>query len=182
MRPSIARARFANRTSVRPQLGTLHAEDEGVGLRFEHHYGVTPSEVWAALAEPESIRRWLLADAVLEPRVGGAFSLNWSGGEEAHGQVRLWEPPSVFEVDWNEPALRSILHIEIAAAESGSTLVLDHRNVTSEASIGMGAGWHAHLELLSELVEGGDPTAERWQPRSESLRPEYEQLVAARPS
>jgi len=75
--------------------------------------------------------------------------------------------------------LRSILRIEIAAAESGSTLVLDHRNVTSEAAIGMGAGWHAHLELLGELVEGGDPAAESWQPRYESLRPRYEELIAA---
>ena len=75
--------------------------------------------------------------------------------------------------------LRSILRIEIAAAESGSTLVLDHRNVTPEAAIGMGAGWHAHLELLGELVEGGDPAAESWQPRYESLRPRYEELIAA---
>lgn len=161
------------------QLATLRTEDEEIGLRFERHYDATPHEVWAALTEPESIRRWLLAEAVLEPRVGGAFTLDWSADDRADGKVRVWDPPRALEVDWIEPNVQSVLRIELSAAESGTTLVLDHRNVASEAAIGMGAGWHAHLEALGELLEGGDPSADGVERRFESLRPEYARLLAS---
>lgn len=82
------------------QVATLRAEEEQVGLRFERRYDATPDEVWAALTEPESIRRWLLAEAVLEPRVGGAFSLDWSADDRADGTVRASEPPRILEADW----------------------------------------------------------------------------------
>lgn len=161
------------------QLGAVRAEDDAVGLRFERHYDATPEELWAALTEPASLRRWLLAEAVLEPQVGGAFRLDWSDGDQARGAVRMWEPPSVLEVDWIEPKVQSILRLEISASGDGSLLVLDHRNVASEAAIGMGAGWHAHLDALGELLEGGDPSRDSVEPRFESLRPRYEELIAA---
>ena len=50
----------------------------GTGLRSERTYDATPEELWSAVTEPDSIRRWLFADAVLEPRVGGEFRLVWS--------------------------------------------------------------------------------------------------------
>jgi uncharacterized protein YndB with AHSA1/START domain len=159
------------------QLATLRADDEQVGLRFERHYDATPDEVWAALTEPESIRRWLLAEAVLEPRVGGVFALDWSADDRADGRVRVWDPPLALEVDWIEPSVQSVLRIELSAAESGTMLVLDHRNVASDAAVGMGAGWHAHLEALGELLEGGDPDADGVERRFESLRSEYALLL-----
>jgi uncharacterized protein YndB with AHSA1/START domain len=161
-------------------LGAVRTEDDRIGLRYERSYDASPNEVWAALTEPESIRRWLLADATLEHRVGGVFRLDWSGEEQAEGEVRVWEPPRVLEVDWLEPDVRSVLRIEVAPSGAGALLVLDHRDVTHAAALGMGAGWHAHLELLRELLEGGAPDAESWEPRYKSLRPEYEQLLAAR--
>lgn len=148
-------------------------------MRFERRYEASPEEVWSALTEPDSIRRWLFADAVLEPWVGGAFGLAWSGGERAGGSVRVWEPPRVLEVDWDHGELHTVLRIEVMAAESGAVLVLDHRNVTAKAALGIGPGWHAHLEGLGELLSGGSPSVERWRPRYESLRGTYEQLLSA---
>jgi uncharacterized protein YndB with AHSA1/START domain len=159
------------------QLGTVQADGDRVALHFERRYDATPDEVWSALTEPESISRWLFADAVLEPRVGGAFRLRWSE-DEAGGSVLVWEPPRTLEVEWDETDLRSILRIEITAVEDGAALVLEHRNITAKAAIGMGAGWHAHLEALAELLSGGSASVERWWPRYEELRPTYEQLVA----
>jgi uncharacterized protein YndB with AHSA1/START domain len=158
------------------QLGNVWADGDRVALHFERRYDATPDEVWSALTEPESISRWLFADAVIEPRVGGAFRLRWSENE-AGGSVLVWEPPRTLEVEWNETDLRSILRIEITAVEDGAALVLDHRNVTAKAAIGMGAGWHAHLEALAELLSGGGASSERWWPRYEELRPAYEELV-----
>jgi uncharacterized protein YndB with AHSA1/START domain len=129
------------------------------------------------LTEPESISRWLFAEAVLEPRVGGEFRLRWSENE-AGGSVLVWEPPRSLAVEWDEPDVRSILRIEVSPAEDGATLVLEHRNVTAKAAIGMGAGWHAHLEALDEVLSGRAASSERWWPRYEELRPTYEELVS----
>ncbi len=162
---------------MREQLGTVRADGELMTLQFERRYEATPDEVWAALTEPESIRRWLFAEAVLEPRVGGAFRLRWSENE-AGGSVLVWEPPRTFQVEWNETNVRSILRIEITAVENGAALALEHRNITHKAANGMGAGWHAHLEALGEILSGREASSERWWPRYEELRPTYEELVS----
>jgi hypothetical protein len=79
-----------------------------------------------------------------------------------------------------ETEMRSILRIELSPAQGGTALVLDHRNVGLESAIGMGAGWHAHLEALGDLLEGRDADADRWRPRFESLLPRYAELVSSR--
>jgi uncharacterized protein YndB with AHSA1/START domain len=161
-------------------LGAVRTDGDALSLRFERSYDATPQEVWAAFTEPESIRRWLFADAVLEPRVGGEFRLVWSDSERAAGSVLLWEPPFVLEVEWNEPEINSVLHVEIASSEAGTVLTLDQRNISVAAAIGMGAGWHAHLEALGDVVEGRGSKEEAWRPRYDALRPRYEELVSSR--
>jgi uncharacterized protein YndB with AHSA1/START domain len=161
-------------------LGVVRSDGDLLSLRFERTYEATPEEVWAALTEPESIKRWLFAAAVLEPRVGGEFRLDWSDTEKASGSVLVWNPPSVLEVEWIEPSLQSVLHIEIASSDAGTVVTLDQRNISVEAAIGMGAGWHAHLDALGDLVEGRGPSEEAWRPRFDALRPQYEELVTSR--
>jgi uncharacterized protein YndB with AHSA1/START domain len=117
---------------------------------------------------------------VLEPRVGGEFRVDWSDTEKASGSVLVWDPPSALEVEWIEPSVHSVLHIEIASSEAGTVVTLDQRNISVEAAIGMGAGWHAHLEALGDLVEGRGPSEESWRPRFDMLRPQYEELVTSR--
>jgi uncharacterized protein YndB with AHSA1/START domain len=79
------------------QFGTFRDEGSGSALRFERTYDATPEEVWSAVTEPDSVRRWLFADAVLEPRVGGKFRLVWSEnertGEAARGSAPVDETP-----------------------------------------------------------------------------------------
>lgn len=159
------------------ELATFRTEGGGVALRFERAYDATPDEVWSAVTEPQSIRRWLFAEAALEPRVGGVFQLVWSEDERTGGAVLVWEPPHVLEVEWNEDEIRSVLRIEILASSEGAVVVLDHRNVTPDTAVGLGAGWHSHLDALGEILAGRETDAERWRPRYEALRPEYEALV-----
>jgi uncharacterized protein YndB with AHSA1/START domain len=159
------------------QLGTVRVDGDLMALRFERRYDASPDEVWAAMTEPDSISRWLFADAVLEPRVGGDFRLRWDENE-AGGSVLVWEPPRLLEVEWDETDVRSMVRIEISAAESGAALALEHRNITPSAAIGLGAGWHAHLEALGEMLSGRGASSERWWPRYEQLRPTYEELVS----
>jgi uncharacterized protein YndB with AHSA1/START domain len=159
-------------------LGEVVAEGGAVALRFERAYDAPPEELWAALTEPASIRRWLLAEAVLEPRVGGAFRLGWSGGHAAEGRVLAWEPPRLLVVEWGDPEGVSVLRVEVRPSGDGSALALDHRGVPPASAVSLGAGWDAHLTALAEALAGREGVAERWSRRYELLRPRYEELLA----
>jgi uncharacterized protein YndB with AHSA1/START domain len=158
-------------------FGVPRADGGRLALRYERRYDATPDEVWSAFTEPASIRRWLFAETVLEPRVGGAFSLDWCEGQHAGGSVLVWEPPRVLEVEWIQTDMRSILRVEISAVEDGAVLVLDHRNVTLEPAISIGAGWHAHLETLDDVLHGRDGRPDHWRRRYDSLHPRYVELL-----
>ena len=160
-------------------LAAVRRDGGALALRLERTYDATPAEVWAAFTEPESIRRWLFADAILEPRVGGRAEFRWTESGAAVGVVREWDPPRLLEMSWAEDEGASIVRVEIAAAGDGALLVLDHRNVTASSAIGLGAGWHAHLVALGDVLAGRDAIADRWEPLYASLRPEYEALVEA---
>ena len=162
------------------ELGTFRADGSGAALRFERTYDATPQEVWAAVTEPDSIRRWLFADAVLEPRVGGAFRLVWSENGRTGGSVLVWEPPRMVEVEWSEGEMQSILRVELAASHAGTRLVLDHRSLTPDVVVGIGAGWHAHLDALADSLGRRGDIVDRWRERHEALVPRYEAVVSAR--
>lgn len=164
-------------------LGALRADDAGLAVRFERRYDATPEEVWAAVTEPASIARWLFADAVLEPRAGGAFRARWGEEDRVGGTVLRWEPPRLLETEWLQTDLRSVLRIEIAPAGEGALLVLDHRRLSAAPAVRVGAGWHAHLDALGALLGRGDAAAPgdagAWRERYAALRPRYAAAVAA---
>ena len=157
-------------------LGHVRAEGERAGLRYERRYDATPEEVWAAFTEPDSIRRWLFADAVVEPRAGGAFELRWEQGA-ARGEVRVWDPPRVFEASWDESNVESILRVELDSSPGGTLLVLDHRGLARPSAGGTGAGWHAHLSALADLLASRGDVDDRWQERFDRVKPSYSRLV-----
>ena len=158
-------------------FGVPRRDGDQLALRYERRYQATPDEVWAAVTDPESIKRWLFADSVIEPRVGGAFRLTW---DEQHttGSVLAWEPPKLLEVEWLESDLQSILRIEISAVDGGTLLVLDHRKLTPEPALRVGPGWHAHLDTLGTVLAGRGESVEAWRDHFEALRPRYAELVA----
>jgi uncharacterized protein YndB with AHSA1/START domain len=160
------------------EAATVRRDGGAFALRLERTYEAPPEEVWAAFTEPESIRRWLFADAILEPRVGGRAEFRW-GDDAAVGVVREWDPPRLLELSWAENETASIVRVEIAPAGTGALLVLDHSNLTASSAVGLGAGWHSHLVALGDLLAGRDAIEDRWEPLYRSLRPEYDRLVKA---
>jgi uncharacterized protein YndB with AHSA1/START domain len=169
--------RHLDRLRLALGLGEVRADGEHAALRYERVYAASPAEVWAAFTEPDSIRRWLFADAVVEPRVGGRFELRWNEGA-ARGEVVAWDPPLLFEATWDESNVASILRVEISSSGDGALLVLDHRGLTRPSAVGTGAGWHAHLAALGDLLTSRDAIEDRWHERFERLKPVYGDLVA----
>jgi uncharacterized protein YndB with AHSA1/START domain len=108
-------------------------------VRVQRRYDATPAEIWAALTDPESVRRWL--------------------GRPMPGAVTIVEAQRVLEVEWNlpgEPASR--VRFELHAEENGVRLVVDHRGLDRAASTGYGEGWKVHLADLDTLVKEGATT------------------------
>jgi hypothetical protein len=137
------------------------------------------------------LARGFRSDTALAHRRAGSLWKSWHTlvpvpdtdcdlGTPFRSAVLVWEPPSVLEVEWSEREMQSIVRIEIAASGSGTVLLLDHRNLTSDVAVGIGAGWHAHLDALGDMLARRGEIRDRWSERHESLLPRYEELVSAR--
>lgn len=99
---------------------------EECSLRLTRRYAEPPAVVWRALTDPVSLERWLRP-----------------GFDVPRREV---EPGRVLELDWRPPGEDpSVVRIELAAAGSGTRLVLDHARI--EATRGMAAMrfWFAAL-------------------------------------
>jgi uncharacterized protein YndB with AHSA1/START domain len=157
--------------------GTLRADGDRFATRFERRYDGSPEEIWAAITEPDRLRRWLadVVDGRLEP--GGEFTFRWNGDDDqtARCRVRLFDRPHTLELDWGfdgEPD--SVLRIELSPAAGGGTLlVLDHSRLPRSQAAGYGAGWQAHLDALA------DSDLAAWDARFAEFLPAYRDQFAA---
>ena len=111
-----------------------------------------------------------MAEAILEPRVGGRWYERGVDGSECDwGQVRAWEPPHRLVVTWQingqfqydpDPEHASEIEVRFTASGPAQTKVdLEHRSlerlVGGQAvrdTIGEGGGWSAMLELFAKAA------------------------------
>ena len=85
----------------------------------------TPEQVWEAMATGPGNAAWFVRGEI-EPRVGGAFMLDFGQGLTTYGEVTEWEPPHRFgyvERDWDEGAPPVATEITIIA-RSGDRCVV----------------------------------------------------------
>ena len=158
-------------------MGTLRREGSRRAVRHERHYDATVEEVWAALTEPDQVRNWL-AEMTIEPRAGGKVTFTWDGGHGDHGVVRVFDPPRVFEYTW-EKGTPSVVRFELSPDGDGTLLVLDHTRIKPESAVGIGAGWHLHLDAMESLLAGAPQTPAEWNARHEDLAPGYAKQAEA---
>jgi uncharacterized protein YndB with AHSA1/START domain len=85
----------------------------------------TPEELWAALATGPGNAAWFLGGEI-EPRVGGAFRLDFGEGVVTSGEVTHWEPPHQFgyvERDWEKDAPPLATEITVAGRSGRQCVV-----------------------------------------------------------
>ncbi|MFJ8668101.1 SRPBCC domain-containing protein [Streptomyces sp. NPDC093600] len=133
--------------------------------------------VWAAVATPEGLPRWLCAADPLEPRLGGRVSLRWpDGGTAVSGRVTAWDPEFVAEYTVEPPYGRIRFHLE-HGEDGGAGTVLRFTNEvrgTWELKLDRLAAWHDSFERLVEALEGRPVDGAAWSPeRREHLRELY---------
>jgi len=129
-------------------------------LRFERSLRHDRERVWAAVTEPAQLREWFPCAVRYEPRVGAPIVFDFGGEHGLHtsgGEVRVWDPPSVFAFSWDADLLR----FELADTPAGGTLLVfthefDHEPGREARD---SAGWSVCLDaLLGHLGEDvGEP-------------------------
>ncbi len=146
--------------------------------------------VWAYLVESDLRRKWLAAgDMAME--VGAPFEFTWRNdelsdspgnrpegfGEEHSMQSTIVEldPPRRIAFNWNGSGDVSI---DLEPKGDQVLLTLVHRQLPDRNTMLMvGAGWHAHLDVLAARIEGNAPTPfwDTWL----SLKQDYDRRLPA---
>ena len=146
--------------------------------------------VWAYLTESELRRKWLAAGE-MEMKVGATFELVWRNDEltnppgqrppgfsdEHRMQSRITEldPRRKLAIAWEGSGDVSF---ELEPKGNEVLLTLIHRRLPDRANLlGVGAGWHAHLDVLVARATGKEPEP-FWDGLSR-LRKEYDRRLPA---
>lgn len=142
-------------------------------LRFVRLLPGPIERVWSFLVDGDKRGRWL-ASGPLEPRVGGQVTLRfrhadlspvvepvpekfgqYSCGVEGAERVLVFEPPHRLVISW-EPD--SEVAFELAPVGEKVRLTLTHRRLAArEQMLSVAGGWHTHLGILVDVLEGRTP-------------------------
>jgi uncharacterized protein YndB with AHSA1/START domain len=119
-------------------------------IRLKRHYAASPKEVWEALTDPESIRRWLDPSCELSLHAGGTLEL---AGGRISGSVRAVEPERLLELDWDTDGDRSVVRFELTTDGSGTVLVLDHERIDERIGMAYMQRWKDAINRFDRQVE-----------------------------
>lgn len=166
---------------------------EPTTLRIQRLLPGPIEKVWSFLTESDLRRRWL-ASGHMEMKVGAPFTLTWQNdrltdppgkrperfGEEHSMESRITEcnPPNQLAFTWGAG------DVSISLEERGAKvlLTLTHRRIVERSSLVMiGAGWHAHLDILVSRVSGMEPATPFWDGWL-MLRKQYDQRLPTLPA
>ncbi len=146
--------------------------------------------VWAYLTESDLRRRWL-ASGSMDLKVGAPFELVWRNGdltepagerppgfgEEHRLKSRILEvdPPRKLAFAWHDEA-----EVAMTLEPRGDKVLMTviHSRLPNRGNVvGVSAGWHAHLDVLSDALNGRTP-APFWDALSR-LRADYDRRLPA---
>ncbi len=135
--------------------------------------------VWAYLTESEKKAKWL-AGGEVEPELGGKVTHHFDHrrisdkpeplpekykdiGETSTscGKVTCWEPYNRLSYTWDEgeDGVSEVTFELDEQADGKVKLVLIHSRIpdNDDFRIGVSAGWHTHLNILRNVLEGKNP-------------------------
>lgn len=160
--------------------GTSVERGELADLTFRREYRHRIEHVWDAIATPAGLRAWLMAtDVVIDARAGGRMEMvSGPARYRSTGKILVWEPPRVFEYEWQVAPVpempkgeRAVVRYELEQVGEVTRLVVTYRGLTARTSKGFLPGLHAFLDRLEAQLDG------RPQPsfvtRFEEVRREY---------
>ena len=147
-------------------------------LRMERTLDAPIEKVWSFLVDPAKRTRWL-AGGTAAARTGDTFELRfdnnrltaepappkyqqYAGEHCMNSRLVALEPPCRLVMTWNEGSpTASEVSFELAVRGDGHThLTLVHsRLVKREGMLSVAGGWHAHLDVLEDVLAERAPRA-----------------------
>lgn len=141
----------------------------GAALRFQRLLKAPRETVFAAVTEPELMRRWMcpehfaVTEIAAEPEIGGAFRIVMEGpdGERypVAGEYLAVRPPEElsFTWTWEEPhtlaGVTTRVRLHLAERAGGTQLTMVHSNLpTAEERESHRGGWTGALAKLKGVV------------------------------
>jgi uncharacterized protein YndB with AHSA1/START domain len=148
----------------------------------------TIDRVWAYLTESDLRRKWL-ASGEMQMKAGTSFELVWrnneltdppgkapdgfSGEHRMQGKVVKADPPRRLVFTWG---VGSEVTFALEPVGQKVLLTVTHRRLPDrENMLNVGAGWHAHLDILAARLSEtqAEPFWDSWT----SLKAEYRQRI-----
>ncbi len=133
-------------------------------VRREVQIAAPPATVFAFLADPEKILRWIGTEATIEPYPGGLYLVNVSGKDIARGRFTEVVPVHrlAYSFGWEGretmPPGSSLIEIDLIDQEGGTLLRMTHSGLPdAEACASHEQGWTHYLARLAVAASGGDP-------------------------
>jgi uncharacterized protein YndB with AHSA1/START domain len=158
------------------RLGRVTVEGDHATITFERRLPHPPEVVWEAITETGQLSRWYLENPRIEGRVGGTVDFS-SGPANITGRTLAWDPPRVFEHEWNVkfPGLpkgeHGVIRWELVNEGDETVLRLTHSRLTRQTATGFAPGIHALLDRL-EAHLNKTPLPD-WQKRRDEVRMSY---------
>lgn len=166
------------------------ALSEDATLTLERLLPGSIDRVWAYLTESDLRRQWLAA-GTMEMRVGAPVELVWRnnelmenpgqppegfGGEHRmESEITELDPPHRLSISWGSTGG---VTFELEPVGDMVRFTVTHRRIPDRSiMLNVGAGWHAHLDVLAARLaaEEPEPFWDHWA----SLKAEYDRRLPA---
>jgi uncharacterized protein YndB with AHSA1/START domain len=153
--------------------GRLAIDGDRAVLHFVRRLPFPVERVWAAITDPEQRDKWM-GKTSIDPRTGGTIETIASGPplppdkKRMTGRILVWDPPHVFEHEWNQPIVEpGVVRYELEPDGAGTLLRFSHRGLSVPNATGFRSGTHAFLDRLAAHL-AGEPLP-NWAQRYEAI-------------
>lgn len=137
-----------------PFVATVHIEAE-------------PSRVFEYFVNPDELTKWMGRRAVLDPRPGGEFALDFHSAR-VRGRFLDVERPRRLVISWGQagsavlPPGASTVEVTFSAQAGGTLVTLVHRGLPAVEAARHALGWQHFLRRLERIAGGRDPGPDPW--------------------
>jgi uncharacterized protein YndB with AHSA1/START domain len=149
--------------------GQLTIDGDKAVLTFERRLPYPIETVWSAITDPVHRNQWM-GKTTIDGREGGTIEMLPTGPPQPPemktmtGRIRVWDPPHVFEHEWNQRVIESgVVRYELTADGEGTLLRFSHRGLGVRNAQGFRPGTHAYFDRLEAYLAGA--AMPNWQQR-----------------
>jgi uncharacterized protein YndB with AHSA1/START domain len=142
--------------------GFIAVEGDRATLIFKRRLQHPVEAVWAAITDPQQRADWF-GITIIDGRVGGMVETIVEGPpvpsdqRTVRGRILVWDPPHIFEHEWNQTLVeKSVVRYELAAEGDATILTFTHRGLSIPNARGYVSGTHAFLDRLDAHLNGLD--------------------------